>query len=60
MNFVGKWMDLVNVTLSEVTQSQKDMGLTYKRMLAIKYKMTMLHSTNQKKLNKKESSSKNA
>jgi hypothetical protein len=25
MNFVGKWMELENIILSEVTQTQKDM-----------------------------------
>ena len=25
MNFAGKWMELENIPLSEVTQSQKDM-----------------------------------
>jgi hypothetical protein len=40
MCFVGKWKDLKNIILSEVTQSQKDMQgmyvLTYKWVLAIK------------------------
>jgi hypothetical protein len=29
MNFAGKWMELQNIILSEVTQSQKDMYVTY-------------------------------
>ena len=29
MNFAGKWMELENIILSEVTQSQKDMYVTY-------------------------------
>jgi hypothetical protein len=29
MNFVGKWMELENVILSEVTQTQKDMHDMY-------------------------------
>ena len=27
--FVGKWMELENITLSEVTQTQKDMAGMY-------------------------------
>jgi hypothetical protein len=29
MNFVGKWMELENNTLNEVTQTQKDMHGMY-------------------------------
>ena len=29
MNFTGKWMELENVVLSEVTQTQKDMHGMY-------------------------------
>jgi hypothetical protein len=29
MNFAGKWMELENIILSEVTQSQKDMHGMY-------------------------------
>ena len=29
MDFAGKWMDLENIILSEVTQSQKDMHGMY-------------------------------
>jgi hypothetical protein len=29
MNFAGKWMDLENIILSEVTQTQKDMHDMY-------------------------------
>ena len=29
MNFAGKWMDLENIFLSEVTQTQKDMHGMY-------------------------------
>jgi hypothetical protein len=29
MDFAGKWMDLENIILSEVTQSQKDMHGIY-------------------------------
>ena len=43
-------------------QSQKDTqcALTYKCILAIKYRIPMLHSTNPKKLNKKEGPSEGA
>jgi hypothetical protein len=29
MNFASKWMELANIVLSEVTQSQKDMIVAY-------------------------------
>jgi hypothetical protein len=29
MNFAGKWMELENIILSEVTQIQKDMHIMY-------------------------------
>jgi hypothetical protein len=29
MNFLGKWMELENINLSEVTQSQRDKHSTY-------------------------------
>jgi hypothetical protein len=29
MNFAGKWMELENIILSEVTQTQKDMNGIY-------------------------------
>jgi hypothetical protein len=29
MSFTGKWMELENITLSEVTQTQKDMHGMY-------------------------------
>jgi hypothetical protein len=28
-NFAGKWMELENITLSEVTQTQKDMHVIH-------------------------------
>jgi hypothetical protein len=39
MNFSGKWMELENIIPIEVDQTQK--ALTYKWILAIKYKVTM-------------------
>jgi hypothetical protein len=54
-------MELENIILSEVTQSQKDMhGVSYKLILAVKYRIPTLHSTDPKKLNKKEGPSKDA
>jgi hypothetical protein len=41
IKFTGKWMELENIILSKVTQTQKDMQwyiLTYKWMLATKYR----------------------
>jgi hypothetical protein len=31
MNFTGQWMELENIILSEVTQTQKDMHGMYSR-----------------------------
>lgn len=48
INVAGKWMELENTLLSEVTQSQKShvwYVITYKWVLTIKYRMRMLHST---------------
>jgi hypothetical protein len=57
MKFAGKWMELENIILSEVIQTQKDMHgyvLTYKWTSAIRYRIAVLHSTDTKKLNNKE------
>jgi hypothetical protein len=54
MNSAGKWIELDNIVLSEVTQTQKHMhGMysTYKWILAIKYRITTLQSTAHKKSN---------
>ena len=48
MNFAGKWMELENITLSEVTQTQKDRHGLYsliKWMLAIKNRISMIHTS---------------
>ena len=61
VNFVGKWMELENIILNEVTQ--KGMYwyvLIDKWILAIKYRISILYPTNTKKLNKKEGPSKDA
>jgi hypothetical protein len=43
MNFSGKWMELENIMLIEVIQTQNDMHVpTYKWILAIKYRITIL------------------
>ena len=49
MNFAGKWMELENVILSEVIQPNN-------WTLAIKYRIPRIHSTDPKKLNKRDSS----
>ena len=58
MKFLGKWMELESVILSEVIQSQKntcDMyALTNKRMLAQKLKINKLQFTDHRKHKKKE------
>ena len=46
MNFAGKWKELDNIILSEVTQSQQDMYvLTCKWTLAMKCSTTRIQST---------------
>ena len=50
-------MELENITLHEVTKIQKEV-LTDKWILTIKYRILMIHSTDPKKLNKKEDQSK--
>lgn len=45
MNFSGKWIELENIMLSELTQTPKRQAwytLTYKWILAINYRITML------------------
>jgi hypothetical protein len=54
VNFAGKWMDLENIIVSDVTQSLKDMHAWYMCILAIKYRILMLCFTELKKLNEKE------
>jgi hypothetical protein len=62
MNFAGKWIELKNIILSEVTQSQKDMPGMYS-LISGYYPLnigTTLYSTKPKKLNKKEGPRKEA
>ena len=47
MKFAGKWMEIENIIVSKVTQTQKDTFdiLTYMWTLTTKCKITMLQST---------------
>ena len=46
MKFVGKWLELENIILSEVTQTQKNThGITDKCLLAQNLTMHTMHST---------------
>jgi hypothetical protein len=51
MKFIGKWMELENIILSEVTQSQKN---TDKWILVSKFRIPMIQFTEHMKLKKKE------
>jgi hypothetical protein len=62
MKFTGKWMELENITLSEVTQSQKNVhhtryALTDKWILAQKFRIPKIQFTDHVKLKKKEDQS---
>jgi hypothetical protein len=58
MKSLGKWMELENIILSEVTQSQKiihDMHSWYDRwILAQKLRISKIQVTDHMKLKKKE------
>ena len=58
MKFLGKWMELESVILSEVTQSWYT--LTAKWMLVQKLKINKLQFTQHRKLKKKENLSEGA
>ena len=46
MNYAGKWMELENINLNEVTQTQKEsMVCSDKWILAKKFRIPMIHST---------------
>jgi len=49
MRFIGKWMALENITLSEVTQSQKNTwyALTDKWLLAQILELSYMHRTHE-------------
>jgi hypothetical protein len=53
-------MELENIILSEVTQTQKDTHGMYLLILAIRYRISMIFSTDPKNLNKREDTSKDA
>jgi hypothetical protein len=61
-NFVSKWMELENIILSEVIQTLKDMNGVYTLTVDFsqKYRIPMIHSTEPKKVNKKEDPSEDA
>lgn len=50
MYFVGKWIYLENIILSEGTMYR----FTYKGIIAIKYRMPMLHFIDPRRLGSKE------
>ena len=59
MNFAEKWVQLETNNWNEETQAQKDMHVcTHLQVdithLCLKYRIPILHSTDPKKLNKKE------
>jgi hypothetical protein len=55
MKFLGKWVELENISLSEVTQSQKNTG--DKWILAQKFRIPKIQFTDHMKLKKKEDES---
>jgi hypothetical protein len=55
MKFLGKWMELENIILSEITQSQKN--IHDKRILAQKFRIPKKQFTDYMKLKKKEDQS---
>jgi hypothetical protein len=58
MKFLGKWMELENIILSEVTQTQNTwFALTDKWILAQKLRIPKIQLTNHMKLKKKEDQS---
>jgi hypothetical protein len=55
MNFAGKWIELENIILSEMTQTQKDVHvLTNMWILAEKYRLPMIQLIDCIKFKKKE------
>ena len=61
MNFADKWMELENIILRAnlIPKGHVQYVFTYKWILAIKYRIPMLHFTDTKKINKEEGTSKN-
>jgi hypothetical protein len=63
LSFADKWMELENIIVSEVTQTQKDMHGMYSLIsgyLPKKCRIPKIQSTELKKVNKLKSSSKDA
>jgi hypothetical protein len=58
MNFAGKWIELENIILNGITQTQKDMNSVYLRIVDIR--VLTLYSTDPKKLNNNEGPSEDA
>jgi hypothetical protein len=61
MKFLGKWMELENIILNEVTQLKKIHGLhslilTDKWILAQKFQITKIYFTDHMKLKKEDQS----
>ena len=56
LKFAGKWMDLENIILSEVTQTQKDKYYMYSLIVALRHKAkkTSLQITIPENLDNKE------
>ena len=48
LKLVNNWMDLENITLSEITQTQKDNVLTHKWLLDIKQRKPAYNSQSQR------------
>jgi hypothetical protein len=57
MKFLGKWMDVKDITLSEVTQSQKNSHDTHSLILAQKLRIFKIQCAKHMKLKKKEDQS---
>ena len=55
--FLGKWMELENITLSEVTQSRKNTSYADKWILVPKLRILKIKFTDHMKLKKKEDQS---
>jgi hypothetical protein len=56
MKFLGKWMDLEDIVLSEVTQSQKNSHYMHSLIRAQKLRIPKIQFTNHMKLKKEHQS----
>jgi hypothetical protein len=57
IKFLGKWMELENIILSEVTQSQKNTHFMHSLILSRKFGITKIQFADHMNLNKKEEQS---